>query len=153
MIAARAVAQAQGPTGPVDTQAPSVSFSTPASGATVSGTVTVQIAASDNVGVTSVTLTVDGVSKASWTGAPYTYAWNTSALANGTHTLVATAKDAAGNTATSTIQVTISSAPPLSQGWYNTGWSNRKKITIDHGKVSGGADLTNYPMLVSVTDA
>ena len=33
--------------------------------------------------------------------------------------------------------------------WYNLGWGYRKKITIDHTKVS--ADLTNFPFLVSLT--
>src|SRR5260221_2535016 len=37
-------------------------------------------------------------------------------------------------------------------GWYNSAWTNRRKITINHAKISGGADLTNFPMLVSVTD-
>jgi MSHA biogenesis protein MshQ len=40
-------------------------------------------------------------------------------------------------------------------GWYGVGgtWTNRKTITIDHNKVSGGSSLTNFPMLFSVTDA
>ena len=37
-------------------------------------------------------------------------------------------------------------------GWYNTTWTNRRKITIDHTKVAGGANLTSFPMLVSITD-
>jgi hypothetical protein len=37
--------------------------------------------------------------------------------------------------------------------WYNLAWSNRKAITIDHTRVSGGASLTNFPVLFSVTDA
>src|SRR5260221_838460 len=37
-------------------------------------------------------------------------------------------------------------------GWYSSAWTNRRKITINHLKVAGGADLTNFPMLVSVTD-
>jgi MSHA biogenesis protein MshQ len=46
---------------------------------------------------------------------------------------------------------TIGSGP----AWYNTGgtWSHRELITILHGQVSGSANLTNYPMLYSVTDA
>ena len=37
--------------------------------------------------------------------------------------------------------------------WYNTSWSNRKGITIDHTKVSGSTALTSFPVLISVTDA
>jgi hypothetical protein len=48
--------------------------------------------------------------------------------------------------ATATFTITGSS-------WYNTSWTNRKAITIDHTKVSGSSNLTNFPVLVSVTDA
>ncbi|HYL78443.1 MAG TPA: DUF2341 domain-containing protein, partial [Bryobacteraceae bacterium] len=37
--------------------------------------------------------------------------------------------------------------------WYNTSWSNRKLLTVDHTKVVGGSNLTNFPVLVSVADA
>jgi len=32
-------------------------------------------------------------------------------------------------------------------------WTDRKQLTINHTKVSGGQDLIDFPMLVSVTDA
>ena len=35
--------------------------------------------------------------------------------------------------------------------WYSTSWSNRKAITIDHTKVSGSSNLTNFPMLISLS--
>lgn len=85
-----------------DTTAPTVSLSAPASGATVSGTVTVSASASDNVGVTSVQFTLNGVNLGSPdTSAPYSISWNTSGAANATHALRAVAVDAAGNTTTS----------------------------------------------------
>jgi hypothetical protein len=34
--------------------------------------------------------------------------------------------------------------------WYNANWMYRKKVTIDHTKVA--ATLTNFPILVSITD-
>jgi len=39
-------------------------------------------------------------------------------------------------------------------GWYSTGgtWTNRKPLTINHSQVSGSSNLTNFPMLFSVTD-
>jgi hypothetical protein len=37
--------------------------------------------------------------------------------------------------------------------WYNPSWTNRKTVTIDHTKVTGALNLTNFPMLFSVTDA
>jgi hypothetical protein len=85
-----------------DTTAPSVSLSSPASGATVSGSVTVSASASDNVGVTSVQFTLDGVNLgAADTSSPYSVSWPTTSATNGTHVLRAVARDAAGNVTTS----------------------------------------------------
>jgi hypothetical protein len=95
-----------------DTTAPTVSVSAPVNGATVSGTTSITATASDNVGVSNVQYKIDGTLVGSAiTTAPYTYSWNTSSIANGSHTIVAIAKDAAGNTGTSaTITVTVSNA-------------------------------------------
>lgn len=80
-----------------DTVAPSVSASQSGS----SGTITVSASASDNVGVTRVEFLIDGVLKATSTTSPYTASINSTTLANGTHSLVAKAYDAAGNVGTS----------------------------------------------------
>jgi thermitase len=45
--------------------------------------------------------------------------------------------------------VTATFSPVGGTGWY-TSWSNRKPITILHGEVSGGASLTNFPVLISL---
>lgn len=92
-----------------DTTQPTVSFSAPAAGASVSGTVNVQLSATDNVGVTSAMLFVDGVYFAT-ASAPYSISWNTATVANGQHTLLATASDAAGNTATAQRNVTVNNS-------------------------------------------
>jgi hypothetical protein len=81
---------------------PTVSITSPASGATVSGTITVSATATSTVGIASVQFQVDGANVgAAVTVAPYNYAWNTTTVANGNHTLTAVAKDTAGNTTTS----------------------------------------------------
>lgn len=36
--------------------------------------------------------------------------------------------------------------------WFNTGYQYKKALTIDHTKVSGGVDLSNFPVLISRTD-
>lgn len=82
--------------------APTVSITSPASGATISGTTSVAISATDNVGVTSVELYVDGVLKGTDTSSPYSVSLNTTQLSAGTHTLQAKAYDAAGNVGQST---------------------------------------------------
>jgi hypothetical protein len=48
---------------------------------------------------------------------------------------------------------TVATATYTIAGWYNTSWNDRKLITINHTKVSGSSNLTNFPVLVSLTDA
>ncbi len=94
-----------------DTTPPTVSITAPAAG-TVSGTVTVSANAADNVGVVGVQFRLDGTNLAAEdTTSPYSVSWNTATSTNGTHTLTAVARDAAGNTATSTaVTVTVSNS-------------------------------------------
>ncbi len=92
----------------IDTAVPVTALTSPASGSTVSGTTTVAANASDNVGVWKVDFQVDGVTKATDTTGPFTYAWDTTTVANGSHTLSELTTDVAGNTATSSATVTVS---------------------------------------------
>ncbi len=86
-----------------DAAPPSVALSAPAANATVSGSaVTISATASDNVGVVGVQFKVDGANVGPEdTSSPYSATWNTTSTANGSHTLTAVARDAAGNQATS----------------------------------------------------
>ena len=95
---------------PPDTTPPTVGITSPASGATVSGTVNVTASASDNVGVAGVQFMVDGATLgAEDTASPYAVAWNTTSASNGSHSLTAVARDAAGNrTTSSAVTVTVS---------------------------------------------
>jgi hypothetical protein len=85
-----------------DVTPPSVAMAAPPAGSTVAGTVTVSASASDDVGVVGVQFRLDGTNLGAEVSAPpYTVAWTTTLVSNGTHTLRAVARDAAGNTATS----------------------------------------------------
>src|SRR5204862_1438779 len=86
----------------------------PATGAAVSGAVTVSANASDNVGVAGVQFLLDGANLGSEdTAAPYSISWDTTAATNGTHTLTARARDAAGNqTTSSAVTITVSNTAP-----------------------------------------
>lgn len=95
--AGAAVAAAAQAVPPVDTQAPTVAIGQPADGTTVADTVVVSVDAADDVGVTQVDLYVDGTYFASDTTTPFGFSWDTTAWANGTHSLVVRARDAAGN--------------------------------------------------------
>ncbi len=73
------------------------------------GSITLAATASDNIGVTRLEFSIDGVLKATDTSAPYSTAFDSRTLANGSHTLVARAFDAAGNSgASSAVAFTIS---------------------------------------------
>lgn len=103
------------PPPPPDQIPPAVSLTSPAAGATLSGSVNVAASASDDVGVARVRFQLDGAQLgADDTTAPYAVIWNTATTANGPHTLAATAFDAAGNSASSSMTVNVSngSTPP-----------------------------------------
>lgn len=94
-----------------DTTAPSVTISTPTASTTVSGQVSVAGSSSDNVGVTAVSVSVDG---GTWNAASgttsWSWSWASSSVANGSHTLTVRASDAAGNASTKAVSVNVSNA-------------------------------------------
>ena len=100
-----------------DTTLPSVSITSPVPGSTVRGSLAVNGSASDNVGVVGVQFRLDGVALgAEDTAAPYSVPWNTTTASNGSHSLTAVARDAAGNVATSaavTVRRRRMHLPPL----------------------------------------
>ena len=104
----RAVSMASGTSAPApDITRPVVGFISPGSGTSITGNVAISVSASDNTAVSSVTLSIDGVATATDTASPYTFAWNTNAVLNGSHTLSATAVDTIGNSNTSSISVIV----------------------------------------------
>jgi hypothetical protein len=85
-----------------DTIPPTVSVITPTNGTVVSGATTVRANASDNVGVAGVQFILDSAPLGGEVLLPpYSILWNTATAPNGPHMLAATARDAAGNVATS----------------------------------------------------
>lgn len=110
-IAAGTLVVTIGPASGTDTTAPTVSVTAPAANSTVSGTTTtVSATASDNVGVSGVQFKLDGANLgAEDTASPYSITWDTTTASNGSHTITAVARDAAGNTTTSSgVTVTVS---------------------------------------------
>ncbi len=102
------------PEEPPPDEPPDVSITAPASGSTVSGSVTITASASDDVGVVGVRFLVDGAPLgAEDTSSPYSISWNTTTVANGSHTLTATARDTAGQVASSSITVNVGNGGPV----------------------------------------
>ena len=93
-------------------QAPTVSITSPADGANVSGTIDVTADASDDNGVAQVEFFVDGISIGVDTIAPYAVSWDTTTAADGIHTVGATATDTIGQTDSDSISVTVDNTPP-----------------------------------------
>ena len=86
-----------------DVTAPTVNITAPAAG-NVSGTINVTANAADNIGVAGVQFLFDGNNLgAEDVAAPYSVSWNTTTATNGSHSLTARARDAAGNTTTSAV--------------------------------------------------
>jgi thermitase len=109
----RAVAAAAAAGGSRDTTPPAVAITAPADGATLSGAVTVSVAASDSGGVARTELYVDGTLWGTDVAAPWEFFLDTTRLANGSHVLTARAVDSAGNVGTaSPISVTVSNTTP-----------------------------------------
>jgi len=81
-----------------DTTPPTATITSPTGGSTVSGTVSVSVNASDNVGVAKVEFRVDGTLKATITGGnPFVFSWDSTTATNGSHNIEARAYDLAGN--------------------------------------------------------
>lgn len=91
-----------------DTTAPVVDITAPQTGSTVSGTTNVTANAADNVGVTKVEFSVNGTLAVTDTTSPYSYSWDTATLPNGSANVTAKAYDAAGNSSSDAVQVTVS---------------------------------------------
>ncbi|HEX8227671.1 MAG TPA: Ig-like domain-containing protein [Candidatus Saccharimonadales bacterium] len=92
---------------------PTVSLTSPAGGSTATGTVNISANASDTAGISKVDFLVDGAIVSTDTTAAYSYAWNSTTVSNGSHTITARATNTGGSTTTSSaVTVNVSNAPP-----------------------------------------
>jgi hypothetical protein len=85
----------------VDNTGPTVAVTSPANGASVFLTTTVQASASDSSGITQVVFYDGAKVIGTDTTSPYSVSWNLLGVAKGTHTLTAQGRDALGNVRTS----------------------------------------------------
>jgi hypothetical protein len=93
-----------------DTTPPTVTLTSPKSGALVHGTVTFTATAADDVGVGKVEWLVNGVVLAGKAVSPYSFDWSSGA--SGPVTITARSLDAARNAATSSVTITVDNTPP-----------------------------------------
>lgn len=133
---------------PGDSTAPSVSISAPANNAQVSGTVSVSANASDNIGVAAVRFFVDGAAVGSEdTAAPYAISWNSTLTNNGSHSITAVARDAAGNQTTSaaiTVNVANDSGAPTPPSSLRSTNVTASSVTLAWNASSDDVGVTAY---------
>ena len=130
-----------------DTAPPSAAVTAPVPGSVVSGNVTLSASATDNVGVAAVQFLLDGANLGvEDTTAPYSMAWDTTSVSNGVHTLQARARDAAGNSATSSTSVTVtvsnSTAPP--PAGRIAGWAFNESLGTTVNDVTGNGNAATF---------
>ncbi|HYG36432.1 MAG TPA: LamG-like jellyroll fold domain-containing protein, partial [Clostridia bacterium] len=110
-----------------DTTRPTVTLTAPGNGVAASGTVTLSATASDNVGVAGVRFYVGGTQVVDDTTSPYSYAWDSATVANGSYAIYAQVRDSAGNTAWSgtniiSINNMVAELPKAGASWcFNEG--------------------------------
>ena len=134
-----------------DTSAPTVTLTAPLNGSVVSGSsVTISATASDNTAVTGVQFKVNGVNVGSEdTTSPYSISWDSTATSSGAKTVVAVARDAAGNYATSSsISITVdNTAPAISS--ISSGTPTTAGATITWTTDESSNSQVNYGTTVS----
>ena len=101
--------------------------------ATVSGSsVALAATAADNVGVARVEFKVDGTLIASDLTAPYAATWNATSATAGSHTILATAYDAAGNSAGSSVDRHASRSLRRRYAVASTASTTRERLALLH---------------------
>ncbi|MDQ3464540.1 MAG: alkaline phosphatase family protein [Actinomycetota bacterium] len=100
---------------PADTP-PEVVITFPSAGSSVSDTVALTATATDDTGVTQVSFAVDDAVVGTDDSTPYSVLWNSGGVADGTHTVTATATDNVGQSGTDTVTFTVANGPPPTGG-------------------------------------
>ncbi len=121
-----------------DTQAPSVTITSPASGYSTSGITTITVEATDNEAVSKVELLVDGSVISTDTNSPYSFEIDFSSFSEGAHSVVAKAYDTNDN-------IAISEAITINSLWdFWPSGNGAIQVTITHYEEEAGAVLDGF---------
>ncbi len=137
-----------------DLTAPVVAVTSPASGNSVAGTVTVTASARDNKGVSKVEFYVNGSLKSTATAAPYAFSWATATYTNGSYTLSAKAYDAArnvGQSAPVTASVNNDTTAPAISSFSMPATSTSTTVAVSSLSASDNVAVTGYLITESST--
>lgn len=133
----------------VDATAPTVSITAPANNATLAQGSTVNVtanAADTGSSVSKVEVYIDGALAATDNASPYSYAWNTTGLALGSHTVQAKSYDTVNNVTTSSlITVTLADqTAPATPGSFRTTASTSSSITLAWNASTDNVAVASY---------
>ncbi|MFI3221707.1 MAG: Ig-like domain-containing protein [Methylococcaceae bacterium] len=136
----------------IDTQAPLIAITNPVNGSHIvqPATVTATATATDESGVAKVEFFIDGQLNKTLSAAPYSFVWNTTTSAEGTHIIKTVATDIAGRTTEQTVTVTLSKAAPIvdTQGPLLANIRANGDLLAD-----GSSLLRSSPITLSASDA
>jgi len=127
-------------------------FTSPASGATVKGSTNVGMSVTGSTAVSKTfQLAVDGtvVSTKTVSGTTAAYAWSTTGVGDGPHTLTLTVQDSAGGRATATRSVTVANTVPMTAAFTSPAASATITTTVGMS-TTGGATATSRTYRLSV---
>lgn len=127
--------------GATDMTPPTASITSPSTGAIVAGTVNIGVNASDNIAVTSVNVSVDGILLGTAQTGPCAFLWDTFTVSDGAHVLTAVVADAAGNSSSTSVAITVR----------NNGDTTAPAVNIA-SPAEGSSAGTNVSVLVSTSD-
>ncbi|RKH50486.1 hypothetical protein D7Y23_13185 [Corallococcus sp. AB050B] len=135
-----------------DATPPTATLTAPGTGTPLTGTVTLQVTASDDVAVTHVEFFDGTKSLGTSSTAPYSLAWDTVAAGDGNHTLVARAYDATGNAGTSTaVTVQVLNTPGAGVAAYDSVYKTPRCTAVgpfcDSGTLLNGRGTVVGPEL------
>src|SRR5436190_7035044 len=129
-------------------------FTSPAAGATVKGSTTVGMSVTGSTAVSKTfQLAVDGtvVSTKTVSGTTAAYAWSTTSVADGPHTLALTVQDSAAGRATATRSVTVKNTVPMTAAFTSPAAGATVKGTTTVGmSTTGGSTATSRTYRLSV---
>jgi hypothetical protein len=137
------------PSSRADATAPTVSLTSPAQGASLDTSLSLQASASDNVAVQRVEFFVDGAAVGSDDLAPYAVSYDPSGLGDGAHTIAAVAYDTSGlRSAAASVRVAkgapgvVAVTAPAAGASWQAGSAQALSWTLDRAVTSGSFKVT-----------
>ncbi|HBP87580.1 MAG TPA: FG-GAP-like repeat-containing protein [Nitrospirales bacterium] len=125
---------------PLDTMPPTITLVVPQHPSPLSGTITLSATATDNIGIVGVQFHLGGANLGPEdTTNDYAVSWDTTTVPDGSYTLTATARDAAGNTTTATpVTVTVSNPTSLALTISNLNTTSGKSYVVPTSGLQAG---------------